>query len=196
MKSPFEFKQYGESGRWVSSVFPHQAQEVDEMAFLMAMASKTNVHGPATYMMNSGFLMPGFPCLGAWISYGLGKLTDELPTFVVLPDPKGLPYNQKGPFSAGFLPAVNQAAVINAAAQTPIRDLFADEKFDFASPAADRDGFDLLRKLNSDHASGILTIRDSKHGSIRTNSPPACNCRHRKRLTSQEKPRRPTASTA
>ena len=56
MKSPFEFKQHGESGRWVSSVFPHQAKVVDEMAFLMAMASKTNVHGPATYMMNSGFL--------------------------------------------------------------------------------------------------------------------------------------------
>ena len=102
MKSPFEFKQHGECGRWVSSVFPHQAQEVDEMAFLMAMASKTNVHGPATYMMNSGFLLPGFPCMGAWISYGLGNLTDELPTFVVLPDAKGLPYNQKGPFSAGL----------------------------------------------------------------------------------------------
>ncbi|HAY82315.1 MAG TPA: DUF1501 domain-containing protein, partial [Planctomycetaceae bacterium] len=99
MKSPFKFQQHGESGRWVSSVFPHQAQVVDEMAFLMAMASKTNVHGPGTYMMNSGFLLPGFPCMGAWISYGLGNLTDELPTFIVLPDPKGLPYNQKGPFS-------------------------------------------------------------------------------------------------
>ena len=80
----------------------------------MAMASKTNVHGPATYMMNSGFLLPGFPCMGAWISYGLGNLTDELPTFVVLPDGKGLPYNQKGPFSAGFLPAVNQGTIVNA----------------------------------------------------------------------------------
>ena len=56
------------------------------MAFLMAMASKTNVHGPATYMMNSGFLLPGVACKGAWISYGLGNLTDELPTFVVLPN--------------------------------------------------------------------------------------------------------------
>ena len=56
------------------------------MAFLMAMASKTNVHGPATYMMKSGFLWPGFPCMGAWSSYGLGNLTDELPTLVVLPN--------------------------------------------------------------------------------------------------------------
>jgi hypothetical protein len=92
MKSPFAFQQYGQSGRWVSSVFPHQAQCVDDMAFLMAMASKTNVHGPGTYMMNTGFLLPGFPCLGAWISYGLGRLADNLPTFVVLPDAKGLPY--------------------------------------------------------------------------------------------------------
>ncbi len=152
MKSPFKFKQHGESGRWVSSVFPHQAEEVDEMAFLMAMASKTNVHGPGTYMMNSGFLLPGFPSMGAWISYGLGNLTDELPTFVVLPDAKGLPYNQKGPFSAGFLPAVNQGTVINASGKSPIPDLFAREKYQFATRDADRDGFELLRKLNAGHA--------------------------------------------
>ena len=154
MKSPFKFKQHGQSGRWVSSVFPHQAREVDEMAFLMAMASKTNVHGPGTYMMNSGFLLPGFPCMGAWISYGLGMLTDELPTFVVLPDAKGLPYNQKGPFSAGFLPAVNQGTVINLGGKNPVPDLFANPRYEFATRDADRDGFELLRRLNADHAAG------------------------------------------
>jgi hypothetical protein len=152
MKSPFAFKQHGESGRWVSSVFPHQAELVDEMAFLMAMSSKTNVHGPGTYMMNSGFLLPGFPCMGAWISYGLGRLTDELPTFVVLPDAKGLPYNQKGPFSAGFLPAVHQATIINAGGENPVPDLFAKRRYEFASRAADRDGFALLKQLNDAHA--------------------------------------------
>jgi hypothetical protein len=151
MKSPFAFKQHGESGRWVSSVFPHQAEVVDEMAFLMAMASKTNVHGPATYMMNSGFLLPGFPSMGAWISYGLGNLTDDLPTFVVLPDAKGLPYNQKGPFSSGFLPAVHQGTVIKAG-DRPVPDLFADSKHAFASREADKAGFDLLNKLNTNHA--------------------------------------------
>jgi hypothetical protein len=152
LKSPFKFKQHGESGRWVSSVFPAQAQEVDQMAFLMAMASKTNVHGPATYMMNSGFLLPGFPSMGAWISYGLGNLTDELPTFVVLPDAKGLPYNQKGPFSSGFLPAVNQGTIIRAAAEMPVGDLFANKKYGFASRSADRDGFELLQQLNAQHS--------------------------------------------
>lgn len=154
MKSPFEFKQHGQSGRWVSSVFPQQAKHVDEMTFLMAMASKTNVHGPATYMMNSGFLLPGFPSLGAWISYGLGALTDELPTFIVLPDARGLPYNQKGPFSAGFLPAKHQAAIIDAGGTQPVRDLFPSEEYDFATPAADRAGMEVLRELNSAHAAG------------------------------------------
>ena len=95
MKSPFAFKQYGECGRWVSSVFPEIATCVDDLAFLMALTSKTNVHGPASFMMNSGFLMPGFPSMGSWLSYGMGSLSDNLPTFVVLPDPKGLPYNAR-----------------------------------------------------------------------------------------------------
>jgi hypothetical protein len=152
LKSPFKFQQHGESGRWVSSVFPHQAKEVDEMAFLMAMASKTNVHGPGTYMMNSGFVLPGFPSMGAWISYGLGNLTDNLPTFVVLPDAQGLPYNQKGAFSSGFLPAVHQGTVINATGNNPIPDLFARETFPFATRSADQDGFELLKALNAGHA--------------------------------------------
>ena len=152
LKSPFEFKRHGQSGRWVSSVFPKQAELVDEMTFLMAMASKTNVHGPGTYMMNTGFLLPGFPCMGSWISYALGNLTDELPTFVVLPDGKGLPYNQRGPFSSGFLPAVHQGTVIDAAAANPIPDLFARDRYKFATSEADRAGLSLLKKMNQAHA--------------------------------------------
>jgi hypothetical protein len=148
MKSPFSFAQYGQSGRWVSSVFPEQAKLVDEMAFLMAMTTKTNVHGPGTYMNNSGFLLPGFPCMGAWISYALGNLTDDLPTFVVLPDSRGLPYNQKGCFSAGFLPPVHEGIVIDATAKQPVPDLFAHQAYPFATRGADHDGLDLLRQMN------------------------------------------------
>lgn len=154
MKSPFKFTQHGECGRWVSSVFPHQARWVDEMAFLMAMASKTNVHGPGTYMMNSGFLLPGFPCMGAWISYALGNLTDNLPTFVVLPDAKGLPYNQRGPFSAGFLPAIHQGTVIDAASPAPVPNLAASRDFGFVTKEANRDGLALLKRINQAHAAG------------------------------------------
>jgi hypothetical protein len=155
MKSPFEFSQHGECGRWVSSVFPEQAKLVDEMAFLMAMTTKTNVHGPGTYMMNSGFLLPGFPCMGAWISYALGNLVDNLPTFVVLPDAKGLPYNQRGCFSAGFLPAVHQGTVINTAADQPVPDLFSNPKYSFANTASDDDSLKLLHKMNREFADRV-----------------------------------------
>jgi hypothetical protein len=152
MKSPFPFQQHGQCGRWVSSVFPHLAKHVDGLAFLMAVASKSNVHGPASYLMNTGFLLPGFPCLGAWLSYGLGKLTDNLPVFVVLPDARGLPYNQKGNFSAGFLPAAHQGTILTAGANPPIADLTPSSKVPLVTPEADRDALDLLRKINQRHA--------------------------------------------
>ena len=152
MKSPFAFQQHGQCGRWVSSVFPHLAKRVDDLAFLMAVASKSNVHGPASYMMNTGFMRPGFPCLGAWLSYGLGKLTDNLPTFVVLPDARGLPYNQKGNFSAGFLPATHQATILNAVGMPPIPDLQPSGKRSYQTPEADAEGRRLLAKINRRHA--------------------------------------------
>jgi hypothetical protein len=152
MKSPFEFRQHGETGRWVSSVFPNQAKCVDQLAFLMAMASKTNVHGPGSYMMNTGFVLPGFPCMGAWISYALGNLSEDLPSFVVLPDARGLPYNQKANFSAGFLPARYQGTLINAASPQPVPDLFADSQSSFATGEADRATRAALDAMNRRHA--------------------------------------------
>ncbi len=152
MKSPFSFRQHGECGRWVSSVFPHLAGCVDEMAFLMAMSSKTNVHGPASYMMNTGFLNPGFPSLGAWLSYGLGALGENLPTFVVLPDPKGLPYNAKGNFTAGFLPMSHQGTILDAAAARPIPDLSAPVSAGYITPASQREGLEQLALMNRRHA--------------------------------------------
>jgi hypothetical protein len=152
MKSPFEFRQHGQCGRWVSSVFPEQAKCVDELAFLMAMTTKTNVHGPGSSLMNTGFLLPGFPCMGAWISYALGNLADNLPDFVVLPDARGLPYNQKANFTAGFLPARHQGTLINASAAQPVPDLFAGEKNAFATGDADGEEMALLQKMNRAHA--------------------------------------------
>ena len=156
MKSPFAFARYGESGRWVSQLFPEQARHVDDMAFLMSMASKTNVHGPATYMMNSGFLLPGFPCMGAWISYALGQLCDDMPTFIVLPDAKGLPYNQRGCFSAGFLPAVHQGTVIPTVSSGGIPYLFPPDTYAFASRSASNAGVELLQQLNQAHLQSRL----------------------------------------
>ena len=151
MKSPFEFKQHGQSGKWISSLFPEQAKLVDEMAFLQAMTGRSNVHGQNAYLMNNGFLLPGFPCMGAWISYALGNISDNLPGFIVLPDARGLPYNGRGCFTAGFLPAVHQGTVIKTDSPQPIPDLFASDQFANASRSADGEGLALLNQLNRSH---------------------------------------------
>jgi hypothetical protein len=152
LKCPFPFKKHGSSGRWVSSVFPHLAGRVDDLAFVMNLASKTNVHGPASYMMNTGFILPGFPCLGSWLSYGLGKLKDNLPTFVVLPDARGLPYNNLGNFSAGFLPVVHQGTVLKVNDPNPIAALKPPASAKFITKASEAEGLALLREMNRDHA--------------------------------------------
>lgn len=151
MKSPFEFRQHGECGRWVSSVMPELSKHVDDIAFVLSMQSRTNVHGPASYLMNTGFLLPGFPCLGSWLSYGLGRLTDNLPTFVVLPDPRGLPYNNRGNFSSGFLPASHAGTTLNMANPSPINDLLPPAEAKLVTAASEREGLQLLRELNSKH---------------------------------------------
>jgi hypothetical protein len=153
LKCPFPFKQHGQCGRWVSSVFPHLAGCVDDLAFLFGLASKTNVHGPASYMMNTGFTLPGFPCLGSWLSYGLGRLADNLPTFVVLPDARGLPYNNLGNFSSGFLPVVHQGTVLKLGDPNPIPALHPPRQARYITRSSEKEGLDLLGELNRDHAS-------------------------------------------
>jgi len=151
MKPPFEFRRHGGCGRWVSTVFPRMAEHVDDMAFLMAMASKSNVHGPASYMQNTGFVLPGFPAMGAWVSYALGSLTKNLPGFVVLPDPAGLPYNQTSNFGAGFLPVAHQGTVIKPSAPIPIANLRPPATAKHVTPQSEADGLALVQELNRDH---------------------------------------------
>src|SRR5258706_2522868 len=151
MKIPFEFKQHGQCGLRVSSVFREIGGCVDELAFLMSMASKTNVHGPASYMQNTGFVTPGFPCMGSWISYALGSLNDNLPTFVVIPDSRGLPYNNKGNFSSGFLPVVHQATIIKPSAPEPISDLFPPKTAKYITPSSEEECRMVLEQLNRKH---------------------------------------------
>ena len=87
LKSPWEWRQHGQCGRWVTNALPHLAQCVDDLAFLMAMNAPTSEHSAGQTMQTSGFVVPGFPTVGAWVSYALGSLTDNLPVFVALPDP-------------------------------------------------------------------------------------------------------------
>lgn len=152
MKSPFQWAQHGQCGRWVSSALPHLAKHVDEMAFLMAMQSVSNVHGPASYLQTSGFLPPGYPSAGAWISYALGSLADNVPAFVALPDAKGLPYNGRSAFTAGFLPANHQGTVINTSAPQPITHLRPPASATHITPTSRREGLKLLGEMNTAHA--------------------------------------------
>lgn len=152
MKSPFAWAQHGQCGRWVSGALPNLAQQVDDLAFLMAMQSASNVHGPASYLQTSGFVLPGFPCAGAWISHALGSLADNVPAFVALPDARGLPYNGRSAFTSGFLPANHQGTLIAAGAPQPITHLQPPAGATHLTPASRADGLALLREMNTAHA--------------------------------------------
>lgn len=150
-KSFWPFRQHGQCGRWISDLFPKLAGHVDDMAFIYSMQSKSALHGPAMFMANSGFIRPGFPSMGAWVTYGLGSESEELPAFVVLPDSRGLPPGGLANWGAGFLPAVHQGTVLETNAQRPpIADLFppADRPI---SVDEERDGREFLRLLNTEH---------------------------------------------
>jgi len=109
-RSPFSFKQYGQSGAWVSDIFPHLSQHVDKMAFIKSFHTESNNHSPALFMMNTGVPRMGYPCVGSWATYGLGTTNQNLPGFVVMSDPKnrGLPKGHAANWSSGFLPGVFQ----------------------------------------------------------------------------------------
>ncbi len=146
------FRQYGQSGRWMSSLFPRLSNCVDDMAFVYSMTSKTALHGPGCFMMNTGFILPGFPSMGAWVTYGLGCETQNLPAFVVLPDPRGLPPGGPVNWGAGFLPAVHQGTAMETAkGRDPVYDLFPPAGAPDITPAGEVAGRDFLRSLNVAH---------------------------------------------
>jgi hypothetical protein len=147
MPSPWQWKQHGQSGRWVSNLLPHLATCADDMAFVYSMQSKSNVHGPATFMQNTGFVLPGFPSMGAWISYGLGSLAHNLPAYVVLPDLRGFPPNGPANWSAGFLPASHQGTMVRPGSANPIYDLYPPAAAHL-DPSAEREGLALLNRMN------------------------------------------------
>ena len=115
MKSPFEFRQHGQSGAWASSIFPHLSKHVDKMAFVKSFHTQSNNHSPALFMANTGVTRMGHPCVGSWVSYGLGTENENLPAFMVMSDPKGrgLPKGHASNWGNGFLPGSFQGTWIN-----------------------------------------------------------------------------------
>jgi hypothetical protein len=149
MRSPYEFRRHGHSGAWVSSLLPHLARRVDDLCFVHSMVARSNNHTPATFQMNSGYTLNGFPCMGAWLSYGLGTENENLPAFVVLPDPRGLPAGGSINWTSGFLPANHQGVPFRTHGREPISDLHTPAGIDPAARAAD---FRLLAHVNAEFA--------------------------------------------
>lgn len=149
MKSPFKFRPRGQCGKMVSDIFPHLGEHVDKMAFIHSGFSESNNHSPALFMMNCGMPRMGFPCVGSWVTYGLGSESRNLPGFVVMSDPKGrgLPKGHAANWGAGFLPGVYQGTHVQSKGE-PIDNLTRPKAL---SDDQQRAQLDLLKTLNTQH---------------------------------------------
>ena len=156
MKSPFQFAQHGKSGAWVSEIFPHLARQVDEMAFIHSCYTDSNNHSPALFMMNTGTPRMGFPCVGSWVTYGLGSESQDLPAFVAMSDPlgRGLPKGYSQNWGAGFLPSVYQGTWLKPQGD-PIDNLYRSKEM---TDKEQRAQLDLLRKLNQHKLHGATGL--------------------------------------
>ncbi|HEY2786204.1 MAG TPA: DUF1501 domain-containing protein, partial [Fimbriiglobus sp.] len=150
LKPIWDFKPYGHAGKRLSDVVAPLGSVVDEIAFVHNMIGKTGVHSQGTLLQTTGFNRPGFPGMGCWVSYGLGSLNENLPTFVVLPDHRGLASNGTKNWDSAFLPARYQGTMIDPMAAEPVSNLFPDRKT--VSATADKAAGALLSKLNRQYA--------------------------------------------
>jgi hypothetical protein len=150
MRSPFSFRPYGECGKMLSHPVRALGRCADDIAFIHSMVGKTGVHSQATLLQATGFQRPGFPGAGAWVSYALGAESENLPSFVVLPDHRGFASNGPKNWDTAFLPARYQGTIIRPGLRNPIADLKADPD-SFVTPEGDREGLELLKTLNRKH---------------------------------------------
>ena len=151
--SPWKFSPHGKCGKMLSEIVAPLGAVADDIAFIHNLVGKSGVHSQATLLQTTGFVTPGFPGMGAWVSYGLGSLNENLPTFVVLPDLRGFPSNGQKNWDSAFLPGQHAGTTVRVGAENPIEDLFP-AKQDFITPAGEAAGLDLLTTLNRTHAAG------------------------------------------
>jgi hypothetical protein len=144
----WQFKQYGQCGKWISDLFPHLGTCVDDIAFLHSMTADSPIHGSAMLQMNTGRILSGSPCLGSWVNYGLGTVNQNLPGFVVMLDPTGGPISGAKNWSSGFMPASHQGVTLRSAGD-PILDLRRPDDF---SESAQRRVLETLGEFNREHA--------------------------------------------
>ncbi|MCA9101676.1 MAG: DUF1501 domain-containing protein [Planctomycetales bacterium] len=142
----YQFRPYGECGKMCSDMVPHISRHVDDLVFVHSLTSKSNTHGPAENFLSTGFVLDGFPSIGAWVTYALGSETQDLPAFVAIPDPRGVPQASVNNWGPGFLPAVFQGTPMSTS--QPIKNLAPPSNVDAATDTAARD---LLRQFNDEH---------------------------------------------
>jgi hypothetical protein len=147
MKSPFAFARHGASGLPISDLFPHIARHADDMCVLRAMYTDTAAHSSGCLQMNTGSPLTGRPSVGSWLSYGLGSLNDNLPSFVVMTDPRGGPIGGAPNWGAGYMPARFQGTLFRSG-ESPLLDLASPPGI---SPGTQRRAFDLVNQLNTRH---------------------------------------------
>jgi hypothetical protein len=153
LRSPFKFKRHGHSGAWVSEVMPHLAGVVDDLAFIRSMYTTNLTHEPAIYIVQSGKMGPGRPAWGSWVVYGLGSENQNLPAYVVLDDPKGLPVNGVENWQAGFLPPVFQGTRFRSTG-SPVLNLKPDTPRPDGVTRAERDLVATLNRMHKDERPG------------------------------------------
>jgi len=148
-QAEWEFKQRGQSGLWVSDLFPHLAELADNLTVIRSMVADSANHTPALFVENSGFQFNGYPSLGGWLSYGLGAETENLPAFVVLPDGRSEPNGGSSNWTSGFLPAQHQGVAFRSGNE-PVKNLNASLPISADEDAATRA---FLAGLNERHLS-------------------------------------------
>ena len=148
MKSPFQFRKHGQSGLEISSLFPHTGKFADDLCIIRSMYTDTAAHASGCLQMNTGNVLIGKPCMGTWMSYGLGTENENLPSFVVMTDPRGGPISGASNWTAGYMPAAYQGTLFRATG-APLLDLSTPAG---ASGQTQRHALDLLNSLNRRHA--------------------------------------------
>ena len=148
MRSPYTFQKYGQCGMDVSELFPNLAQRVDDIALIRSAVGRSNDHSISHFEWNTGALLPGSPCYGSWVAYGLGTENQNLPAFVVIYDPRGGPFNGPNNWGAGYLPATYQGTVFRSTGD-PILDL--EPPAEYITLDEQRKRLDHLIRLNQRH---------------------------------------------
>ncbi len=152
LRPVWDFKPYGQTGKMLGEPVAALGKVVDDIAFVHNMVSKSGVHSTATLLQATGFLLPGFPGAGCWVSYGLGSMNDNLPTFVVMPDHRGMPSNGVKNWDAAFLPAEHSGTVIYPGTEAPVADLFPHKSGKYISPQSEAAAQKLMAEINHAHA--------------------------------------------